>query len=378
MPGGACVPWRLDSSRGPQNPGIAMPGLCRAGHALFFDGLIFLGCWLSYHPDERMNKTPSQPAGRPDALLSFMASLTDPIRLRLLWLLERQELGVVDLCDVLQLPQSTVSRHLKVLGEQGWLDNRRQGTASLYSMANAELDEQARKLWAVIRQQTQEWPAVKQDRLRLTQRLRNRSADAQTFFAGAAGEWDKLRAQLYGQSFSTAAMLGLIPPDWTVADLGCGTGTIAQTLAPYLSRGGRVIGVDQSEAMLKAARKRTAELLNVEVRRGDLEELPLEDGSCDAALLVLVLAYVADPTSVIREMARILKPGGRAVIVDLLPHDREDFRRQLGQQSMGFEPTEMTRMLGAAGLVDVDCRSLPPEANVKGPALFLASGAKKN
>ena len=321
-----------------------------------------------------MNTPP--PTTRPDALLSFMASLTDPIRLRLLWLLERQELGVVDLCDVLQLPQSTVSRHLKVLGEQGWLDNRRQGTASLYHMQGSPLDEQAKKLWAVIRQQTAEWPAVRQDKLRLTQRLRTRTADSQTFFAGAAGEWDKLRAQFYGQSFSTAAMLGLLPADWIVADLGCGTGYIAQSLAPYLTRGGKVIGIDQSEAMLKAARKRTAELLNVEVKRGDLEELPLEDGSCDAALLVLVLAYVADPPLVVREMSRILKPGGRAVIVDLLPHDREEFRRQLGQQTMGFEPEEMTRLLSAAGLVDADCRAIPPEPNVKGPALFIATGMK--
>jgi ArsR family transcriptional regulator len=307
-----------------------------------------------------------------------MASLTDPIRLRLLWLLERQELGVVDLCDVLQLPQSTVSRHLKVLGEQGWLDNRRLGTASLYHMcghsSGATLDEQAKKLWAVIRQQTAEWPAVKQDKLRLTERLRNRTADAQTFFAGAAGDWDKLRAQLYGDSFSTAAMLGLVPADWVVADLGCGTGTIAQSLSPYLSRG-KVIGIDQSEAMLKAARKRTAELLNVEVKRGDLEELPLDDGSCDAALLVLVLAYVADPAAVIREIARVLKPGGRAVIVDLLPHDREEFRRQLGQQTMGFDPGEMTRMFNDAGLVNAHCRPLPPEANVKGPALFIATAS---
>lgn len=322
-----------------------------------------------------MNKTPSNPAGRPDALLSFMASLTDPIRLRLLWLLERQELGVVDLCDVLQLPQSTVSRHLKVLGEQGWLENRRQGTASLYHMAGASLDEQAKKLWSVIRQQTAEWTSVKQDKLRLAERLRHRTADSQVFFAGAAGDWDKLRAQLYGQSFSVSAMLGLLPSHWVVADLGCGTGSIAQSLAPCFSRG-KVIGIDQSEAMLKAARKRTAEMLNVEIRRGDLEELPLEDQSCDAALLVLVLAYVAEPSVVIREMSRVIKPGGHAVIVDLLPHDREDFRRQLGQQSMGFDPADMRRMFTDAGLIDVDCRALAPEPSVKGPALFIAVGVK--
>lgn len=308
-----------------------------------------------------------------DRLLALMASLADATRLRLLRLLERHELGVVDLCDILQLPQSTVSRHLKVLGDQKWVRGRRQGTTRLYRTILDELDPAARKLWLLAREQTDAWPAVRQDHLRLQQQLHQREVDSQTFFAGAAAEWDRLRGELYGDRFSIAAMLALLPGDMIVADLGCGTGNLTVELAGNVKQ---VIGVDNSPAMFKAAKKRTANLANVELRKGDLSAVPIETGSCDAALLVLALTYVPEPAAVVSEMARILKPGGRGVIVDLLPHDREEFRRQMGQTSLGLEPTSIEKMMSGAGLTQVQARALPPEPNVKGPALFLATARK--
>jgi ubiquinone/menaquinone biosynthesis C-methylase UbiE/DNA-binding MarR family transcriptional regulator len=313
--------------------------------------------------------TPSQP----DALLGWMESLADPTRLRLLRLLERHELGVVELCDVLQLPQSTVSRHLKVLSDQGWTRSRRQGTTNLYRTILDELDATARKLWILAREQTAEWATTQQDESRLMRRLREKQKDSQAFFAGAAGLWDKLRGELYGSRFTTAAMLSLLPADITVADLGCGTGPLTAELAGYVKA---VIAVDNSPAMLKAAQKRVEGLDNIDLRRGDLEALPIEDATCDAAMMVLVLSYLATPQSAIREMSRILKPGGKAVLIDLLPHDRDDFRRQMEQQHAGFEPAEMEKMMAEAGLSNVVCRPLPPEPNVKGPALFIATGKK--
>src|SRR5207244_9497220 len=109
---------------------------------------------------------------------------------------------------------------------------------------------------------------------------------------------------------------------------------------------------------------------------GDLEAIPLEDGSCDAAIMLLVLSYVAEPAVVLKEMARILKRGGRGVIVDLLPHDRDDFRRMMGQVSLGFAGDDLKRELEGAGFRDVKIRDLPTQEGVKGPGLFLASGAK--
>ena len=315
-----------------------------------------------------------QNGAQPNALLGRMASLADATRLRLLRLLERHELGVVELCDVLQLPQSTVSRHLKVLGDQGWARSRRQGTTRLYRMILDELDPGARRLWLLTREQTESWATVQQDALRLARHLRQRQEDSQAFFAGAAAEWDKLRGELYGSDFTTAAMLSLLPREMIIADLGCGTGQVIAQLAPNVKQ---VIGVDNSAAMLKAAKKRCAELPNVDLRRGDLETLPLDDALCDATLLLLALTYVADPAVVLREMARVLKKGGRAVIVDLLPHDRDDFRRQMNQQTSGFEMTHFTAQLAAAGMTSVQVGALPPKPDAKGPALFLATGVKQ-
>ncbi len=303
-----------------------------------------------------------------------MASLADATRLRLLRLLERHELGVVELCDVLQLPQSTVSRHLKVLGDQGWARSRRQGTTRLYRMILDELDLGARRLWLLTREQTESWATVQQDALRLARHLRQRQEDSQAFFAGAAAQWDKLRGELYGNDFTMTAMLALLPRDCVVADLGCGTGQVIAALAPNVKQ---VIGVDNSPAMLKATKKRAGDFANVDLRRGDLEALPIDDALCDGALLLLALTYVADPPTVIREMSRILKPGGRAVIVDLLPHDRDDFRRQMEQQTSGFDPKQLTAQLTAAGLTNVQVHALPPQPDAKGPALFLATVTKR-
>jgi ArsR family transcriptional regulator len=274
---------------------------------------------------------------------------------------------------VLQLPQSTVSRHLKVLSDQNWLRSRRQGTNHLYRMILDELDAPARKLWLLAREQTENWATFQQDQLRLTRLLREKETDSQAFFAGAAAEWDRLRSELYGTRFTQSALLALLPPDYVVADLGCGTGTVVAELAPYVNR---VIGVDDSPAMLKAAKRRTAEYANVELQRAGLESLPLAERSCDATLMLLALSYVADPSAALREMARVLKPGGRAIVVDLLPHDRDDFRRQLGQQCLGFDAEAMKQMLEAAGFASPACRPLAPEPEAKGPALFLATATK--
>jgi ubiquinone/menaquinone biosynthesis C-methylase UbiE/DNA-binding transcriptional ArsR family regulator len=306
------------------------------------------------------------------ALVESLEALADPTRLRLLRLLERHELGVAALCDVLQLPQSTVSRHLKVLSDQGWLAGRSQGTTRLYRM-HGEPGPAARRLWLLSRDQTDAWPTARQDRLRLGRRLSRQTQPAEAFFAGAAGQWDRLRDEAYGRAFTQSALLGLLPREWAVADLGCGTGHAAAALAPHVAR---VVGVDQSAAMLKAARKRTAGMGNVELRSGRLEALPLDDGSCDGALLLLALTYVGEPAMAVSEMTRILRPGGRAVVVDLLRHDRDDFRRRMGQEGFGFEPEELKTMLETAGLDGVACRELAPEPGAKGPALLLAVASR--
>jgi ubiquinone/menaquinone biosynthesis C-methylase UbiE len=314
-------------------------------------------------------------SSQPDSIVSLFESLSDKTRLRLLHLLEGNEIGVAELCEIVQLPQSTVSRHLRVLSDLKWLSSRREGAAHFYRLILDELDDEARKLWLLTRDQTKSWTAVHQDELRLERVLRDRQSETQNFFAGAAGEWDRLREEMYGSLFTQSAILSLLPEEFTVADLGCGTGEIAALLAPHVKK---VIAVDNSAAMLKAARKRLGEQGNVELHRAQLESLPIESGSCDAALLILVLSYVDDPGVVLKEIARILKPGGKLVLVDLLAHDREDFRRQMNQRHAGFSPEMLKSLLTGGGFASdaVVITPLPPEPQSKGPALFLATATK--
>lgn len=312
----------------------------------------------------------NQSKNQPDTLLRWMGGLADPNRLRVLRLLDRHELGVAELCDVLQMPQSSVSRHLKLLADDGWVTSRRQGTTNFYCMDTQGLGPAADQLWQLARQQTESWATLGQDRVRLARRLRERQTRSQAFFADAADDWDRIRETQYGPSLGCEAMLGLLPRQWTVADLGCGTGAQTAELARFVHR---VIAVDNSGPMLDAARQRTADLPGVEVREGNLEALPIDDQACDAAMLVLVLAYLPEPAAVLSEMRRVLKPGGRAVVIDLLRHDRDDFRRQMGQQCMGFDPDEMNGLLEGAGFTEPRTESLPPDPKARGPALLLTT-----
>ena len=313
-------------------------------------------------------------SAQPDAMIRWMASLGDPARLRLLRLLERNELGVAELGDVLQMPQSTISRHLKLLADDGWLRSRRLGTTHLSAMNEADaLDDAQRQLWALARAQIAAWPAVAQDDVRLASALRNRGDDSRRFFTGAAGEWDALRVEYYGEAFPWHAMLALLPRDSVVADLGCGIGQSLETIAPGVAR---AIGVDNTPAMLEAAAARLDGLDNVELMHGDLTALPIESGTVDAAMMVLALSYVGDPAACVAEACRILRPGGRIAIVDVTAHDREAFRLRMGQRRLGFDAAAIGAILDEAGVAHPRVRTLPPVANVKGPALFLATGSR--
>jgi ArsR family transcriptional regulator len=303
-------------------------------------------------------------------ILDDLAVLADGTRARLLLLVEAQELTVSEQCAVLQLPQSTVSRHLKALADAGWVTSRPDGTSRLYALARDAQSPATRRLWLLVREQVSGTRAATQDHHRLQSVLAERRSRSQEFFSSAAGQWDHLREELFGPSFHFQALLGLLDERWVVGDLGAGTGTVSAALAPSVAR---VVAVDNSAAMLQAARRRLHGVDNVEFRRGDLEALPIEDGELDAATLMLVLPYLADPARVFAEAARVLTPGGRLLVADLLPHDREVYRQQLGHVRLGQAEESLRSDLAAAGFTAVRVRPLPSDPKTKGPALFVAT-----
>jgi ubiquinone/menaquinone biosynthesis C-methylase UbiE/DNA-binding transcriptional ArsR family regulator len=306
-------------------------------------------------------------------ILDSLSALADATRCRVLRLLESQELTVGELCAVLQLPQSTASRHLKTLGDAGWVSSRRDGTSRFYSLASEGEHGAQAELWRLTSQQLNGRPTIDQDARRLARVLARRIETSQQFFATSAGAWDRLREDLFGRDFSWQALVGLLPSTWIVGDLGCGTGALLSTLAHAVRQ---VIGVDASDEMLAAARERTVTLGNVDLRRGSLEALPIETATLDAATMMLVLHHLASPAASIAEAARVLVPGGRLLIVDMTPHEREEYRQQMGHVWLGFSEDQIARWLEQAGLVDVTFRALPPTTAARGPGLFAASAAR--
>jgi len=307
------------------------------------------------------------------AILGWMTALADVTRTRTLRLVEQYELSVADLRTVLQLPQSTVSRHLKLLGDEGWVAARADGTSRLYRMNIDDLDPAARRLWSLIREQIGQTRAAAHDDQRLATVLSARQTRSQAFFNSAAGQWDRLRREMFGDRFDLGALAGLLDETWTIGDLGCGTGQVSETVAPFVER---VIAVDSSRAMLKAARQRLGHLAQVEIRQGDLETLPIDDAMLDAAVSCLVLHHVSDPPAILRAAARALRPGGRLLIIDMLSHDRREYQQQMGHVWLGFEPAQMLQWLQGAGFERARVQPLAPAPQAKGPAVFAATARR--
>lgn len=307
------------------------------------------------------------------AIFDRMAVLAEPLRARLLLVLERHELTVGELCAVFQLPQSSMSRHLKVLAEEGWLVSRPEGTSRRYRMMPDRLEPSARELWRVVRTSVEGMASRVQDAERVRSVVAERRQQSREFFSTAAGEWDRLRMELYGKRLDLYGLLGLLDEEWVVGDLGCGTGSVSATLAPFVQR---VIAVDESPEMLRAARERLDGVARAELRPGPLEALPLADGELDAAVVFLVLHYVADPADAIREAGRALKPGGRLLLVDMVTHDREEYRQGMGHLWQGFSEEQMRDWLTDAGFTSFRWTSLPADPEARGPNLFSVTARR--
>jgi ArsR family transcriptional regulator len=311
--------------------------------------------------------------GAMTSLYGRLSTLSAPVRVRLLRLLEVEELTVGEVARVVQLPQSTVSRHLKELHDDGWVERRRHGTATFFALRR-DLDEGAVALWEVVRSATDGDHA--EDGLRLAAVLAARETDSRAFFGRVGAAWPEVRRELFGDVVVPSAVAAMLPPGLRVADFGCGTGDMLATLAPWA---GRVTGIDREPEMLAAAARRLADVVpasRMELREGTLDSPPITPGEFDVGLLVLVLHHVEEPASALAAAARGLATGGRLVLVDMVAHDREDYRRTMGHRHLGFEPAAVATWLAAAGLHDVRVVTLPAVPHATGPGLFVAVGTR--
>ncbi|MCH8251910.1 MAG: metalloregulator ArsR/SmtB family transcription factor [Planctomycetes bacterium] len=307
-------------------------------------------------------------------------AMADATRQRALMVLRRHELNVSELVDVLDQPQSTISRHLKTLRDAGLIVDRRDGTAIHYSLSRPDEVENDRgnglRSWCLRWAGDQPIPEGLAARLRRT--LEVRRAMSERFFSGVADHWDTLRERSFGSTFHLEALLSLLPSGWTVADIGCGTGFLLSILARHFKR---VLAIDPVDQMLDVARRRVdaARLTNVDLRKGDLAGIPIADDYVDLGVALLVLHHVPAPNDAIAELMRIIRPGGRLLIVEQRAHRYAEFRERMQDRWWGFEPEDMSGRLASAGFGDVRWRSLATADSVADadvPELFVITARK--
>ncbi len=309
----------------------------------------------------------------PEALQRVFKLLADPTRVRILALLEREELAVQELMQVLGMAQSRVSRHLAILREAGLLRDRREGTFVFYRLV-LPADGAWVEVWPWVRRALQGDPSAERDAAALTSVLEARATRSRSFFDAVGPEWDALRKVFHDDSLRARACAKLVTRGLRVVDVGTGTGILALELARL---GCSVIGIDRSARMLEAARVKLAAsgVANVELRCGDAAALPLEDASVDAAFAHVVLQYLPSPGDAIAEMARVTRRGGVVVVADFERHEHEWMREELGVVWLGFEPDEVRGWFAGAGLLELDLETGDSPGRDL-PGTFIASARR--
>jgi len=297
-------------------------------------------------------------------LQSLLKLLADPTRLRLLGLLAQEELQVGELARAVAMSQSRVSNHLKVLRESGLLDERREGAHVLVKLARGGgLPDD---LWAAIESRLPTVEGRGDDLIRLAQVLEERRRRSRAFFDRVAPEWDAVGSSFAHGLVRWRALQSLVAPGLVLADVGCGTGYLSRVLVRVAAR---VIAIDHSAAMLARARENLApHAATVEFRQGELDRLPLADGEVDAVFASLVLHHVPDVFAALREMRRALKPGGRLVLTDLLPHKEAWMADSFADLKLGLDPVDLRSRAEKAGFVDLAIEAIEDRHVVLGPA----------
>jgi ArsR family transcriptional regulator len=308
------------------------------------------------------------------AILKSLRALSDPTRLRIMALLERNELSVNELQEITRLGQSRISTHLGLLQESGLLESRREGKRTFYKIAAAPAEGGAREFIQLAARGAAELAEHAADQMNLKRILGLRAQQAQVYFNQVAGRFDRS----YGPGRSWQAfgqlLLRVIPPV-VVADLGSGEGLLSELLA---RRAKQVIAVDNSEKMVAfgANKARKNKIKNLEFRLGDLEKPPIEAASVDLVILSQALHHAASPAQAIRSAYGILRPRGQIMILDLLQHEFEQARELHGDRWLGFSESDLHRWLEAAGFRKIETTVVAREEQAPHFETVLAGGEK--
>jgi ArsR family transcriptional regulator len=321
--------------------------------------------------------------------MTVLRALTDPTRVRLLCALEDEELTVAELQRVLDMPQSRVSTHLGRLREAGLALDRTDGPHRYYRLQgqNGQNGKSghapasvAPRLWQTLKDSLADDAQLERDRQRRDQVVAARRGAGVTWVDRVAGSLDRHYSP--GRTWEALARaLTLVADLGDVADLGAGDGAIAELLA---SSARRIVGIDSNQRMVEAGQERLkrGQLSHVELIRGDMHQTPLPSASWDFVLVQQSLQYAADPAAVFREAARLLRPGGRALVVTLAAHKNEEARTIYGHVHLGFRPAQLQKWARAAGLEVVSVASAgrerrPPQFEALA-ALFRAPFARRS
>jgi ArsR family transcriptional regulator len=302
-------------------------------------------------------------------MLDTLKALADPTRLRLMAVLLHVECTVQELTAILQVGQSKVSWHLKILADAGVLSMKRQGTWSYYRVDGENSFFSA--IRSAVERELEALPERNQDLAAVAAMLEGRRRRSQEFFDRHARQWDDLARTLLPVPEFRERLLSLVPGDVTVLEIGVGTGGLLIELA---SRSARVIGVDHSPAMLEEARRRLAGsgIVGVELRLGEMNHLPFPDAAAGCVVASMVLHHAADPPAVLAEIRRVVSPGGVLLLVDMVRHEREAVREQLADQWLGFEEDELAAWLKSAGFASVSIERISAAAGQE--AVLLVRG----
>lgn len=297
-----------------------------------------------------------------DHLLLALRAAAEPTRLRLLALAARGEFCVMEFTEILGQSQPRLSRHLKLLCDAGLLERVPEGANVWFALPGG--DDQA-LVHDLLARLPADDPTLEADRRQAARVLAERARVATDSFRRQGADWDEMRALDLPAPQVEGALLSLVPPDaGRLLDIGTGTGRVLELLAPHIARG---LGIDASKAMLALARARLARAgcPHCAVRLGDMYRLKLPDASFDVAVLQMVLHHAEDPAGVLAEAARVLRPGGQLIVIELARHERQDLTLRLAHRWPGFAEAEMRHLLADAGLSEASFRTIPGPLTVQ-------------